>query len=59
VRSNQAAVPIAGLTIIGSILVFLGVIAGGAEMIIALGLGAVAVAAVLGTILANTASRLS
>jgi fucose permease len=56
-RSNQATVPVAALTVIGCVLVVLGLLAGGAVEIIVLGLVSVAVAGVLGTILAIATSR--
>jgi fucose permease len=56
-RSNQATVPVAALTTIGCVLVVLGLLAGGAVEIIVLGLVSVAVAGVLGTILAIATSR--
>lgn len=56
-RSNQATVPVAALTAIGCVLVVLGLLAGGAVEIIVLGLVSVAVAGVLGTILAIATSR--
>ena len=50
---NQAAtVPIAALAIIGCLLVALGLLAAGSVEIVALGLAALVVAAVLGTLLA-------
>jgi len=54
-----ATVPIAALTIIGCVLVALGLLAAGSVEIVALGLGALALAAVLGTVLAIAASRRS
>ena len=56
-RWNQATVPVAALTTIGCVLVVLGLLAGGAVEIIVLGLVSVAVAGVLGTILAIATSR--
>ena len=52
-----ATVPIAALVIIGSILVALGLLVAGSLEIVGLGLGALIVAAALGTFLAISASR--
>jgi hypothetical protein len=54
---NQAIVPISALTTIGCVLVVLGLLAGGAIEIVGLGLGAVVVAAVLGTVLVILGGR--
>jgi hypothetical protein len=59
VPSNQATLPIATLTTIGCVLVVLGLLAGGAVEIVVLGLAAVTLAAVLGTIVAIATSRRS
>lgn len=56
--SNQSAtVPVTALTIIGCVLVALGLLAAGNMQIIVAGLGAVALAAVLGTVLAIFGGR--
>ncbi len=58
--SNSAAtVPILVLLVLGCVLAVLGVVAGGSLEVMALGLGAVALAAVLGTTVAVFGGRRS
>ncbi len=59
-RANDVAIiPIGALTLAGCILVVLGLFAAGSIELVALGLGSLVVAAVLGTVLAVVDGRRS
>ena len=57
-RSNDIAIiPIGALTLVGVLLIALGLFAAGSIELVALGLGSLVIAAVLGTILAVVGGR--